>query len=255
MMRRILLVAGISLVSAFSRANWESNRPHTALHANRGGTNGESLEAISNRRTFLATSMATATIASLSQTAIAEDGEGPMTDSEGVTVYKTTSGLKYIQLEPAPESSAKKTPRYGQLCMISYKAYLKLPNSKSKDQFDAGTGYIIKHGNGRMISGLDEGLHTMKAGELRRIIIPPKLGFVQQGLGPLPQYPWDRFKLNNLLEKMVTQRGGNLVYDVRLEDFFDDEADQGYYEDLELSPEDLEELQNRLIRGGGAPIG
>ena len=81
------------------------------------------------------------------------------------------------------------------------------------------------------------------------MIIPPKLGFVQSGLGPLPQYPWDRSKPNSLLEKMIDQRGGNLVYDVRLEKVMDDEADQGYYDDAELSAEELEEIQQRLQKG------
>lgn len=169
------------------------------------------------------------------------------TDGEGVIMYKTTSGLKYIELEPGRESAP--TPRYGQLCIISYKAYLKLPTAKEKEQFDSSGPYVLKHGNGKMLPGLDEGLHTMRPGGLRRIIIPPKLGFVQSGLGPLPQYPWDRRKLSRLLDEMVAQRGGNLVYDVRLEKVIDDEADQGYYDDAELSPEQMEELQNKLLRG------
>jgi hypothetical protein len=131
---------------------------------------------------------------------------------------------------------------------------MKLPNAKDKEQFDDDEHYITKHGNGRIIPGLDEGLHTMKVGGLRRIIIPPKLGFVQMGLGPLPEFPWNRWKLNGLLADMVTQQGGNLVYDVRLERVIDDEADQGYYEDEELSPQELAALQDKLTRGGVTPL-
>jgi FKBP-type peptidyl-prolyl cis-trans isomerase len=177
---------------------------------------------------------------------------------EGVTPTKTESGLKYIDLEPggtAAGYSTDDTPKYGQLCVISYSAYMKLPaGNNNKQKFDSTTGYIIKHGNGKMIAGLDEGLHTMKRGGLRRIIIPPKLGFVSSGLGPLPEYPWQRFRLNSLIDQMVAQRGGNLIYDVRLETFFDDEADQGYYEDLDILPEEREELELRLMKrqqGGG----
>lgn len=169
-------------------------------------------------------------------------------------MYKLPSGLKYIELEPGTESAL--TPRYGQVCVFSYKAYVKLPTDKEKQQFDSSSSFVTKHGNGRIIAGLDEGLHTMRPGGLRRVIIPPKLGFVESGLGPLPVYPWDRYKLSNLIDKMVEQRGGNLVYDIRLVKVFDDEADQGYYDDLELSPEELEEIQNRLNRGqGGAAAG
>ena len=166
--------------------------------------------------------------------------------SGGVIMYKTSSGLKYIELEKGKEESP--ALRYGQLVVVSYTAYMKLPNSKEKEKFDSCSGYVLKHGNGRLIPGFEEGLHTMKMGGLRRIIIPPKLGFIRSGLGPMPVYPWDRRKLNNLLDEMVTQRGGNLVYDVRLENYFDDEADQGYYDDAELSKEELEELERRLLK-------
>lgn len=202
-----------------------------------------------SRRDVLATSIAVLGILGASSPSVAaNEGNGitSSVDDGGVILYKLPSGLKYIELEPGKESSP--TPRYGQLCIFSYKAYLKLPTDQEKQQFDSGTSYITKHGNGRILAGLDEGLHTMKPGGLRRIIIPPKLGFVESGIGPLPQYPWDRYKLNNLLEKMVEQRGGNLVYDVRLERVFDDEADQGYYEDLELSQEQLDAIQNKLVR-------
>jgi hypothetical protein len=34
----------------------------------------------------------------------------------------------------------------------------------------------------------------------------------------------------------------------------DDEADQGYYDDDELSPQELAELQDKLTRGGVVPL-
>ena len=201
-----------------------------------------------SRRNLVASSIGLLGLIGIGSTSRADDGGiTTASDADGVTLYKLPSGLKYIELEPGRESAP--TPRYGQVCIFSYKAYLKLPTDKDKQQFDTGASFITKHGNGRIIAGLDEGLHTMRPGGLRRVIIPPKLGFVQPGLGPLPKYPWDRYKLNDLLEKMVEQRGGNLVYDVRLERVFDDEADQGYYDDLELSPEQLEAIQNKLVKG------
>jgi FKBP-type peptidyl-prolyl cis-trans isomerase len=176
---------------------------------------------------------------------------------DGAELVKTESGLRYIDLERGVADGP--TPQYGQLCIISYTGYMKLPKSGTKEKFASTSGFVVKHGNGKMIPGLDEGLHTMRRGGLRRLVIPPKLGFVSSGLGPMPEFPWQRWKLNSLLEDMVTQRGGNLVYDVRLESFFDDEADQGYYEDDEISPEERAELESRLqisnrSRGGeGGP--
>lgn len=167
---------------------------------------------------------------------------------DGFKVFKTESGLKYIELEVGKVGDSSKTPQYGQLCVISYTGYLQFPSDDSKKKFASQSGFVLKHGNGKLIAGLDEGLHSMKRGGRRRLIIPPKLGFVADGLGPIPEMPWQRDTLNKLLEEMVRQRGGNLIYDVQLERFFDDEADQGYYQDDEISPEEFAELNRRLNR-------
>ena len=168
--------------------------------------------------------------------------------STDVQVVKTDSGLRYIELEEGKIGDTSKTPQYGQLCVISYTGYLQLPNDDKKKKFASQSGFVLKHGNGKLIAGLDEGIHTMKRGGRRRLIIPPKLGFVVDGLGPVPEMPWQRDTLTSLLNEMVAQRGGNLIYDVQLERFFDDEADQGYYGDDEISPEEFAELNRRLNR-------
>lgn len=167
---------------------------------------------------------------------------------EGVKLYATKSGLKYIELI---EGNGK-SPEYGNYVSISYKAYVKLPDgSKASNtklqEFDSDISYLIKHGNGRIIPGLDEGLHTMKEGGKRRIIIPPKLGYVGPGvLGPVPEGAIARFKLNRLLDQMVEVRGGNVVFDVELRIVREDEADQGYYGDDSLSPEQFNTLRVNL---------
>lgn len=171
---------------------------------------------------------------------------------DGFQIFKTESGLKYIELEAGIVGDSSKTPQYGQLCVISYVGYLQLPDGSKKSKFASQSGFVLKHGNGKLIAGLDEGLHTMKRGGRRRLIIPPKLGFVGNGLGPMPEMPWQRATLNKLLNQMVEQRGGNLIYDVQLERFFDDEADQGYYQDDEISPEEFAELNRRLNKKNSA---
>lgn len=165
----------------------------------------------------------------------------PPLDEQGVTVFKLKSGLQFIDLVQGSGPS----PKYGQLCSIKYTAYLQLPNKTEKQRFDTDA-YLLKHGNGRLISGLDEGLHTMKVGGQRRILIPPKLGFVSEGLGPVPQSPFARLRLNQLLKEMVEQRGGKLIYDVELVRVLDDEADQGYYDDMSLTDEQFETLRNNI---------
>ena len=203
-----------------------------------------------DRRNFLSVvGVSAASLLSKPTVSRADDASSTTTTTPsaegGVTMYKTGSGLKYIELAQTKNADAA-TPRYGQLCIVNYKASLKLPNDSSPQKFDEAKDFILKHGNGKMIPGLDEGLHTMKVGSTRRLIIPPKLGFVDIGLGPLPEYPWNRSKLSKLLDQMVEQQGGNLVYDITLTKIFDDEADQGYYDDDSLSPEEFAALQQNL---------
>ena len=179
--------------------------------------------------------------------ALAAADSSTETSSEGLTVFQLPSGIKYLELQ---EGSGP-TPEYGQLCSIAYKGYIKLPANKKDanpkpQQFDQSSAYLIKHGNGRTIAGLDEGLHTIKVGGTRRIIIPPKLGYVTSGIGPIPEYPWDRAKLNSLLDQMVALRGGTVVFEVTLLSAMDDEADQGYYQDGSLSPEQFDKLRESI---------
>lgn len=178
-----------------------------------------------------------------------ENGDG------GLPVVKTSSGLKYIDLKPGSGPS----PQYGQLVTVAYTAYIKLPqNSKNyptePQQFDKDDGYLFKHGNGRIIAGVDEGIHTMKLGGTRRLLIPPKLGYVAVGLGPQPDVFWNRAKLDKLLDQMVELAGGTVIYEVTLENIIVDEADQGYYQDESISEEEFAEIQARLQRGNQARI-
>ena len=108
----------------------------------------------------------------------------------------------------------------------------------------------MKHGNGRLVPGLDEGIHTMKVGGVRRLLIPPKLGYIDVGLGPVPQYPWQRYRLNKLLDEMVAIGAGTIIFEVTLLNVIDDEANQGYYTDDSLTPEDFNKLRENLrIKG------
>ena len=173
----------------------------------------------------------------------------PTLKADETVLYKTRSGLKYIILKEG-EADAP-SPRFGQFVTIGYTSYVKLPDTpkaESKlDKYDSDNTYLIKHGNGRLIPGLDEGLHTMKLGEKRRIIIPPKLGYIGPGvLGPLPDSPYGRYKLNKLLNEMIDIKAGNIVMDVELKNIMSDEADQGYYEDESISPEDFQTLRNNI---------
>merc|ERR1711862_635810 len=157
-------------------------------------------------------------------------------------IYTTNSGLRFIEVK----EGTGLMPNYGDLVTFSYKAFIKVAGKDTKAElYDQDNAYLTKHGNGRSIPGLDEGLHTLRVGGKRQLIIPPKLGYIDIGLGPLPEYPWNRWKLNYLLDQMVEKRGGDLIFEVELLTVIDDEADQGYYEDSEPTATEMEFIETR----------
>jgi len=159
-------------------------------------------------------------------------------------MFKTPSGLKYIEVR----EGTGPTPKYGQLCAIQYTGYLKLSKPGAKAEEFESSAFLVKHGNGKTIPGVEEGIHTMKVGGKRRLIIPPKLGYIESGLGPLPQYPWNRYKLNSLLTEMIEVKGGNLIFDIELKSVINDEASQGYYDDKEPTAEEIAFIRTRLLK-------
>jgi FKBP-type peptidyl-prolyl cis-trans isomerase FkpA len=81
----------------------------------------------------------------------------------------------------------------GKLLTVSYTGWL-YDASKSDFkglQFETSLGqspFTFTLGTGQVISGWDQGLTGMKVGGLRRLIIPPSLGYGGFRTGPIPPY-------------------------------------------------------------------
>ncbi len=162
--------------------------------------------------------------------------EGSVRDEDLPSVaFKTKSGLRYYDVRKGDGAS----PRWGQVAIIQYEGYVRAsPFSRLvlfDDTYSRRTPYLVKHGNGRVIRGLDEGLHSMRLGGLRRIVVPLELGYTKTGLGPIPPNALRRKVLVRELGK-AEQQQGEIVYDVELVSVYDDEADLGYYDDLTFDP-------------------
>lgn len=145
-------------------------------------------------------------------------------------------------------------PDWGKMCTIGYIMYGRSgtegPLQKIDTSDNNGEPYLMKHGNGRQIRGLEEGIHTMKVGGKRRIIVPPNLGYAVAGLGPLPSGAFQRRSLNKVLDGLST--GGQLIFDVELLDVFDDEGDLGYYQDDGLTLDEVQQTSqviDALLKG------
>ena len=106
-------------------------------------------------------------------------------DDKGLTQLKpneavtTASGLKVTMTAEAKEPGAKA----GDVVWVHYTGKLQ----SNGEQFDSSVGrqpFKLQLGKGEVIAGWDEGLVGMKVGEKRQLIIPPALGYKEQGAAP-----------------------------------------------------------------------
>ena len=93
---------------------------------------------------------------------------------------KTASGL-YVQdlVVGAGDQSV-----VGALLTVDYEGWLQ-DATKFDSSFDYGEPLTIRIGVGFLIAGWDEGLIGMRVGGLRRLVIPPHLGYGAEGWPPV----------------------------------------------------------------------
>jgi peptidylprolyl isomerase len=95
--------------------------------------------------------------------------------------YTTTeSGLKYYDITPGTGDS----PKSGQTVVVHYTGWL-TDGTQFDSSVDRGEPFSFVLGAGDVIPGWDEGVSTMKVGGKRQMVIPPDLGYGDQGAGSL----------------------------------------------------------------------
>ncbi len=90
----------------------------------------------------------------------------------------TDSGLKYYDLK----TGTGETPIAGQTVVVHYTGWL-MDGTQFDSSIDRGEPYSFVLGAGSIIPGWSEGVSTMKVGGKRQLIIPPDLGYGDQGAG------------------------------------------------------------------------
>ncbi len=89
---------------------------------------------------------------------------------------RTPSGLYYEDVTQGTGEPATA----GQSVSVAYTGWL-----TNGTQFDSGE-FPFLLGAGQVVPGFDEGVTGMRVGGVRRIIIPPELGYGNRGSGPVP---------------------------------------------------------------------
>jgi len=135
----------------------------------------------SERRTFLskgaiATASAAGIVSGVGLPQVASADDDPYAD------YVTTeSGMKYKIIR----EGTGEVPQSGQTVKTQYTGWLDGFESEKKfdSSRDRGKPFTFKVGTGQVIKGWDESFSSMKVGERRNVVIPPKMGYGDRGAG------------------------------------------------------------------------
>ena len=107
---------------------------------------------------------------------------GVLSTTQGATVSdKTTttaSGLKYEDIK----QGTGETATAGKIVSVHYTGWL-TDGKKFDSSKDRGQPFEFPLGGGRVIKGWDEGVQGMKVGGVRKLTIPPSLGYGSRGAG------------------------------------------------------------------------
>ena len=75
------------------------------------------------------------------------------------------------------------SPKSGQTVVVHYTGWL-TNGTKFDSSKDRGEPFKFAIGQGRVIKGWDEGVASMKVGGVRRLVVPPDLGYGPEGSPP-----------------------------------------------------------------------
>jgi len=91
-------------------------------------------------------------------------------------VVTTASGLEYIDVKAGTGAEAKA----GQTVSVHYTGWL-VNGTKFDSSVDRGKAFEFKLGAGQATKGSDEGVTGMRPGGVRKLIVPPALGYGSRG--------------------------------------------------------------------------
>eukprot|EP00276_Gloeochaete_wittrockiana_P000072 CAMPEP_0184671988 /NCGR_PEP_ID=MMETSP0308-20130426/85824_1 /TAXON_ID=38269 /ORGANISM="Gloeochaete witrockiana, Strain SAG 46.84" /LENGTH=236 /DNA_ID=CAMNT_0027119225 /DNA_START=113 /DNA_END=823 /DNA_ORIENTATION=+ len=131
------------------------------------------------------------------------------------SVIKTESGLRYFDIVPGKGRMAET----GQIAEIHYTSRLwgfngiKLDSTYDHKRDGIPEPFKFRVGKGEVIPGLDEAVRSLKEGGVRRVVVPPSLGYTSIDDKPSPSDFGSRRRLKSVLE---TNRDATVVFDIEL---------------------------------------
>ncbi len=99
-------------------------------------------------------------------------------DANNEDVVTTKTGLQYVDIK----TGEGRMPKLGDTVVVHYTGWLE-DGTKFDSSVDRGEPFEFSIGMGQVISGWDEGVGTMRVGGVRKLTIPPDLGYGASGAG------------------------------------------------------------------------
>lgn len=121
--------------------------------------------------------LAAATV-TLSIAGCGDEGFAPELGIDLEALTETASGLRYQDLVVGDGVTAQS----GDSVSVHYTGWL-TDGTKFDSSIDRGTPFEFRLGVGSVIAGWDEGVADMRVGGTRKLVIPPDLGYGDQGAG------------------------------------------------------------------------
>ncbi|MBI2042392.1 MAG: FKBP-type peptidyl-prolyl cis-trans isomerase [Candidatus Nealsonbacteria bacterium] len=114
----------------------------------------------------------------------ADIGEIKIQTNAQTNMQSNMSSEDKVKIEVLAEGSGVESVA-GNTVAVHYTGTLE-DGTKFDSSLDRGQPFAFQLGAGTVIKGWELGVLGMKAGEKRRLIIPPSLGYGQTGIGPIP---------------------------------------------------------------------
>lgn len=100
-------------------------------------------------------------------------------------IYKPDGAVTDLQSTDLTKGSGP-AAKDGDCLVVKYYGTLASDGTKFDENFSGVTAFAFKLGQGQVIQGWDQGMVGIKAGGMRRLVIPAALGYRDQAQGSIP---------------------------------------------------------------------